>query len=294
MLRDVDVLLFDVQEVGARFYTYYVTMANAMEAAAEQHKEFIVLDRPNPIDGIDIEGPILDSSLQSAVGRFPLPIRHGLTLGEIATAATGERWIRCDSFFNLTVIPMKGWQREFWFDQTHLPWVAPSPNIKNLATATVYPGTCLFEATNVSEGRGTSKPFEYIGAPWIDGARLASRMNSLSLPGVRFHSVVFTPRPDSSTGLNPKYISEPCSGVFIDVVDREAFKPILTALEILVAVRSVYPNELKINWPGLDRRLGSTDFKNELECGETAGTIARSWDAKLGDFRRIRSKYLLY
>ncbi|MBI4811802.1 MAG: DUF1343 domain-containing protein, partial [Ignavibacteriales bacterium] len=204
MLIDADVLIFDMQDVGARFYTYASTMAYCMMSAAENGKKFIVLDRPNPINGIDIEGPVLDLRLISFVGLFPIPVRHSLTIGELASMIVGEGYIN-PSNVDLTVIPMEGWKRTMWYDETGLPWIAPSPNMKTLATATVYPGTCLFEATNISEGRGSQKPFEFIGAPKIDSTLLVSKLNKLKLPGVIFSEIKFTPKADSIVAASPKF-----------------------------------------------------------------------------------------
>ena len=178
MLSRVDVLLFDIQDIGSRYYTYAGTMAFAMEAAAQNGKSFIVLDRPNPVNGVDVEGTVLDLGFRSLVGMFPVPARHGLTMGELAKMIVGEGWID-DTRVNLEVVEMVGWKRSMWHDETGLPWIAPSPNMKTLATATVYPGTCLVEATNLSEGRGTAKPFEQIGAPGVDGDAASRTLNAL-------------------------------------------------------------------------------------------------------------------
>ncbi|MCH7495160.1 MAG: DUF1343 domain-containing protein, partial [Candidatus Marinimicrobia bacterium] len=193
MIAQIDVLLFDMQDVGARFYSYINTMALAMEEAALNGRDFIVLDRPNPITGSKIEGPLLQPGFESFVGMYPIPIRHGMTVGELALLYKGEGWIEGADSLDLRVIKMEGWNRKLWFDQTDVPWVGPSPSMPALATATVYPGTCLVEGTNVSEGRGSATPFELIGAPWVDGTVLADRLNKLGLEGVVFEAVEFTP-----------------------------------------------------------------------------------------------------
>jgi uncharacterized protein YbbC (DUF1343 family) len=193
MLEGVDVLIYDVQDVGARFYTFISTMGLAMEAASEYGKQFIVLDRPNPINGVTIEGPIIEESHFSFVGKYPIPVRYGMTPGEIARMIEGEKWMKGMDKLDLKVIPMEGWQRTMWFDQTGLPWIKPSPNIPSILTAAVYPGLCLVEALNVSEGRGTMRPFEQIGAPWIDSHKLAETMNFLDLPGIYFKPITYTP-----------------------------------------------------------------------------------------------------
>jgi uncharacterized protein YbbC (DUF1343 family) len=293
MMEKIDAIVFDLQDVGARFYTYYITMSLMMEAAANHGKTFIVLDRPNPINGIDVEGPILDSTLQSGVGRFPLPIRHGLTLGEIARMIVGEEWLGGEPNLTLAVIPMEGWHREMWFDQTKLPWIPPSPNMKFLSTAIVYPGTCLFEGTNLSEGRGTLKPFEYIGAPWLKSDRLAKKLNALNLPGVRFHSIVFTPQQDSVRAPNPKYRNERCNGIFIQIKDRTIFKPVTTSLKIIELVHSLHPSQFTIDGGVFNRLLGTAHFRTHSSNAQNDSLITALTN-KLNDFLKIRVNYLLY
>jgi uncharacterized protein YbbC (DUF1343 family) len=297
MLRNVDVLVFDIQDVGSRFYTYASTMAYAMESAAYNGKEFIILDRPNPINGIDVEGPILDSVFKSFVGLFPIPIRHGMTIGEIAKMIVGEKWQ--PSNFLLTVIPIEGWKRETWYDQTGLPWVPPSPNMKTLATATVYPGTCLFEGTNVTEGRGTPKPFEEIGAPWINGDSLSKRLAAYPLPGVAFTPMTFTPAADSISAPNPKYKNEPSGGVYVDITDRTTFQPVKTACIILQAIHQLYPGKLKFLSTHFDRLAGTSSLRLALEAESPESTKTRllpnySQDKQFQEFLKIRKKYLLY
>lgn len=270
MLSDVDVVLFDVQDIGARFYTYVSTMALAMEACAEEGKEFIVLDRPNPINGTAIEGPPLDSAHASFVGMFPIPIRHAATIGELALMIKGEGWIDSSRSLRLSVIPISGWNRTMWFDETGLPWIPPSPNMKSLRTATVYPGTCLIEGTNVSEGRGTEKPFEYIGAPFIDGKELAASLNKRSLPGVAFQPFTFTPVAQAAAS-NPKYNGVACEGIYVEVTGRSEFTPVATGLAIIEELSRLYPNEFSIHRSTYLRLLGSdlpassdTSYKNLL------------------------------
>ncbi len=284
MLQNVDVIVFDLQDVGARFYTYASTMAYAMQAAAENNKTFIVTDRPNPIDGIDIEGPLLDTAMRSFAGMFPIPIRHGMTIGELAKMIVGEGWMKNISGLNQTVIPMEGWKREMWYDETGLPWIAPSPNMKTLSTAIVYPGTCLIEATNISEGRGTDHPFEYIGAPWIQVDTLVSVLQQKGLEGVQFEKIQFTPEGDSNTASMIKYINQPCYGVFIRVTDRNKFKPVESGLAIITTIQMLYPGLFEIKKGSFSRLLGQADV------------ISQSDGEKLliGQFRKSRSKYLLY
>jgi len=217
MLEDIDVLIFDIQDVGARFYTFISTMAMAIESCAEYDVSFVVLDRPNPVGGLTMAGNILESEFRSFVGYLPVPIRHGMTAGELARFFVHQFQLSV----RLDVVEMTGWRRDMWFDDTGLQWIMPSPNMPTLDTATMYPGTCLFEGTNISEGRGTTRPFELIGAPWIDASCLADKLNSLSLAGVKFRPAGFIP-------TFAKYRDQNCGGVQVHVLDREEFEPIRT------------------------------------------------------------------
>jgi uncharacterized protein YbbC (DUF1343 family) len=293
MLDHVDVLVFDMQDAGARFYTFASTMAYVMEAAAENSKKFIVLDRPNPIDGVDVEGPPLDLRLISFIGLFPIPVRYGMTLGELAKMIVGEGYIN-PSNLDLTVIPMERWKRAMWYDETGLPWIAPSPNMKTLATATVYPGTCFFEATNLSEGRGTAKPFEYIGAPKLDSQRLIAKLETYHLPGVRFDSIEFTPRTDSSASPNPKFKNRRCRGVYVKVTDRKKFHPVLTGIMMLAAMHEVYPRKFQIRQGLLDHLIGDESISQKILDGRVDVNVFAPFKQQFDDFMRLRSKYLLY
>ncbi len=293
MLLDVDVLIFDIQDVGARFYTYASTMAYSMMAAAEYGKKFIVLDRPNPINGIDIEGPVMDLTLISFIGLFPIPVRHGLTIGEIAMMIVGEGYIN-PSNVDLTVIPMKGWKRTMWYDDTGLPWIPPSPNMKTLSTATVYPGTCLFESTNISEGRGTDKPFEYIGGPNLNDTLLADRLNKLLLPGVIFSPIEFTPITDSMKVQNLKHKNKLCQGVFVKVTDRTKFKPVLTGIMMIKAIQELYPKKIQIKKGLLDRLIGDEIISEKIFKGKINKNVLDMFSEQLNQFEKNRSKYLLY
>ncbi len=293
VLESVDVLVFDIQDAGARFYTFASTMAYTMEAAAGSGKEFIVLDRPNPINGISIEGPCLDLRLISFVGLFPIPVRHGMTLGELARMIVGEGYINPSSV-NLTVIPMEGWQRSMWFDETGLRWIAPSPNMKTPETATVYPGTCFFEATNLSEGRGTPKPFEYIGAPKLNARRLAAKLDSYHLPGVRFRPVDFTPRSDTGSSSREKFSGRECHGCSLVVTDRSTFKPVLTGLMMLGAMRDLYPKTFEVRWGLLDHLTGDEQISAAVRRGGLTPAFMKIFDSGIRDFGEKRKKYLLY
>ncbi len=293
MIDKLDVLVLDIPDVGARFYTYIYTMALSMEEAALNGKQFIVLDRPNPITGSKVEGPVLQPGFESFVGMYPLPVRHGMTVGELALLFKGEGWIKGAELLDLKIVPMKGWNRDLWFDQTDLAWISPSPSMKTLSTATVYPGPCFIEGTNLSEGRGTEIPFEIIGAPWVNSKELARKMNSLGLEGVSFEAVEFTPIAMLPSVPNPKYKNEVCGGVRLRVSNRELFKPVKTGESLILILKTLYPIEFK--WSGTINRLyGSDRLKNGVDEGKHLVDIRSGQEQELNEFMTIRSNYLLY
>jgi uncharacterized protein YbbC (DUF1343 family) len=282
MLRGIDVMVIDLQDIGTRFYTYMSTVAYVMEESAKRKLPVILIDRPNPIGGVQIEGPALDPSAVGFTGYFPaMPIRHGMTMGELAQLFNGENKIGAD----LTVIKMKNWTRDAWFDETALPWVNPSPNMRNLNEATLYPGIGAIEGTNVSVGRGTDTPFEQVGAPFVEGVQLAQELNARNLPGIRFYPVVFTPTAS-------KYANEVCQGVFLVVTDRQALRPVRVGLEIASALRRLYGEKYDID--SALRLFGSKDTLERLKTGEDPSKIASSWGAGEAHWRLLRSRYLLY
>ncbi|MGH9338379.1 MAG: exo-beta-N-acetylmuramidase NamZ domain-containing protein [Acidobacteriota bacterium] len=283
MLQDVDVLIYDIQDVGARFYTYISTLFKSMEAAARRRVPMIVLDRPNPITGEMVEGPVLEPGFESFVGIFRLPIRYAMTAGELAGYFNTEAGIGCD----LRIVPLQGWRRSQWYDQTGLSWVMPSPNMPTLETATVYPGLCLLEGTNLSEGRGTARPFELFGATWLDSRGLSRRLNDLNLDGVYF-------RPQSFTPTFSKYQKEECQGIQLHVLDRDLFRPVPVLLHILTEVRRLHPGKLEIRDKSFDRLAGNSWIRQALADGLAVEQIVSRWQAELEDFRAKRSKYLLY
>jgi uncharacterized protein YbbC (DUF1343 family) len=291
MLKDVDILIYDIQDIGARYYTYISTMGLAMEAAAEAQIPFVVLDRPNPVGGQKVEGPVLDLSTQSFIGYYPIPIRYGLTCGELALAIAGEKWI--DAVPSLTIIPMSNWDREK-IPMKKSKWIKPSPNIPDAETALIYLGTCLIEGTNVSEGRGTDHPFKWIGAPWIHGAVLTAALEQLDLPGVVFAPTQFTPKEIVGVALNPKYEGEICTGISISITDHLQFKPVETGLGILSVIISKYPAELKYKIDYLTKLLGSTEVLRQLLHGKSAWEILNNQELEIKMFNKIRDKYLLY
>ena len=264
MLEDVDVLIYDVQDVGARFYTFISTMGLAMEAASENGKPFIVLDRPNPINGVIIEGPIIEKQHFSFVGQYPIPVRYGMTPGELAWMIKGEKWMKGMDELDLKVIPMEGWQRTMWYDQTGLPWTRPSPNIPSILTAAVYPGLCLIEALNLSEGRGTMRPFEQIGAPWINSYELAETMNFLRLPGIYFKPITFTPVTLPHAAPWNKYKDQDVNGLNLIITDRERVRPLQVIVYLLVALKKHYPAELELR-KNLERLIGISSFRRSID-----------------------------
>jgi len=292
MLRGMDLLVIDLQDVGTRIYTYIYTMANCLVAARKHGIPAIVCDRPNPIGGVAVEGPMLVPGFESFVGLYPIPMRHGMTIGELARLFNEEFGIGAD----LEVIPMEGWTRDAYFDRTDVPWVLPSPNIPTLDTAIVYPGTVLFEGTNVSEGRGTTRPFELLGAPWVVAERFADAMNRLELPGVRF-------RPSSIEPTFHKHAKQSCGGCQIHVLDRERFRPVETGVALIAAFRASDPDQFAWRDPPyeyeheklpIDILAGSSELREQIDSGMGAAEIARSWEPALAAFKSVRSRFLIY
>jgi len=285
MVKDVDMLIFDIQDVGTRVYTYIATMAYALQASAENGIDFIVLDRPNPINGVTVEGPLIEyPQYSSFVGLYPIPVRYGMTMGELALLFN-DKFLEKKA--SLKVIPMKGWRRDMWYDETFLNWVIPSPNMPTLETATVYPGQVYFEGTNVSEGRGTTKPFELFGAPWIDGYELAKKLNDLALPGVRFREAWFTPTFSKFEGLL-------CGGAQIHVLDRNKYRPFETTLYIVKTIRDMYPENFRFHNDYFDKIIGSSKTREAIEKGTDIQEIVKSFEKELGNFSELRKPYLLY
>ncbi len=281
MLENVDTLVFDIQDVGTRFYTYISTMGEAMRAAAENKKRFVVLDRPNPIGGIEVSGPMLDAGRESFVGYHPIPLRHGRTVGELALMMRAE--LKLD--LELEVVRCEGWRREMFWDQTGLTWINPSPNIRSLNQALLYPGVGLFEMTNVSVGRGTDSPFEILGAPWMDGSELAKRLTEQQIPGVVFVPVLFTPASSTFEG-------QECSGINLCVIDRARFDPVETGFAIAMTLRGLHPGQWEIQ--KFDRLLGNKRVFDSLVSGVDTEELANAIRSGTGDFRRRCQAFLLY
>jgi len=292
MLRDVDVLIFDMQDVGCRIYTFAYTMANCMAAARNFGKKIIVCDRPNPINGRHVAGNVLEKGHESFVGQYSIPTRHGMTLGELASMFNGHFKINCE----LEVVTMDGWDRNCWQDETDAPWVMPSPNIPTIETATVFPGTVHFEGTQVSEGRGTTRPFELVGAPFIVSEEFARQLNEANLPGVYFRSCIFRPTFQKHGGVS-------CGGVQIHVLDRDNFEPVLTGLTMVKLAYDLYlqqfrwkeaPYEYVYNRNPFDVIAGTTKIREGIEQGTALSALQESWQPELTDFKKLREAFLLY
>ena len=288
-LRDLDALVFDIQDIGARFYTYSATLGVALEAAALAQKKFIVLDRVNPIGGVSMEGPVM-TRVPSFIGFHPMPVRHGMTLGELALMYNAERRFGAD----LNVVACENWTRDRRFDATGLPWLNPSPSMRSLTAATLYPGLCLLESTAVSMGRGTPTPFEQIGAPWIDGERLAAELNRAGFPGAHFVAVKFTPRPALFPGpaASLKHREVECGGVRVMLTDPVAFNAVDVGLELAVILQRLYPQQL--NAAAMARLLGDDATLAAILAGKSSAEIKAPWSAGLVDFKARREAFLLY
>jgi uncharacterized protein YbbC (DUF1343 family) len=285
MLRDVDVMLVDLQDAGARYYTYIATATEVMRAAARRRMPVIILDRPNPIGGV-MAGNVLDTAYRSFVGRLPVPMRHGLTMGEMARFANDEMMIGAD----LRVVPVAGWQRDEYYDETGLPFVKPSPNLPTLESLIHYPGLCLFEGTNLSVGRGTDHPFEQIGAPWLDVGRVLEQLRMAAPRGVSFDSVQFTPQAPGDA----KYADTSLAGIRLHVTDRAAYDPVQTAVLLLATIRDASPARFTISAPHFDRLAGTSALRVGLESGLGATQLTSGWVAERKAFRERVGKYLIY
>jgi len=293
LMKDIDTLVFDIQDIGSRYYTFIYTLANCLQTCKQAGVPVVVCDRPNPINGVQVEGNLVREGWHSFVGQYSLPNRHGMTIGELAKWFNEDVGIGCD----LTVVPMQGWKREMWYDQTGLLWVSPSPNMPMVSTATVYPGMCLIEGTLLSEGRGTTLPFELCGAPGIDAHRLAEALNSEKLPGILFRPQYFKPGFQKCAG-------ETCGGVQLHVTDRNTFKPLITGISVIRTIAQLFPDVFK--WrtepyefvsdrPAIDLLYGHPEFRETfLPENQSLKEIEKTWQADLADFLAIRRNYLLY
>ncbi len=292
MLSGLDILMFDLQDVGCRVYTFIYTMANAMQACAEFGKRMIVLDRPNPIGGLAIEGNLLETGHESFVGQFPIPMRHGMTAGELAQLFNKEFGINCE----LEVVAMDDWNREDFYDETDAPWVMPSPNIPTVDTTVVFPASVYFEGTEISEGRGTTRPFEIVGAPYINADEYSAALTQLELPGVVFRPINFLP-------TFQKHANQSCGGVFIHILDRTAFEPVITGLAMVKTAYDLYNSDFKWKTASyeyvFDRNpfdviAGTSRIREMFEEGAEVKDIKLSWQTDVSKFSQMREKYLIY
>ena len=293
MMKDIDVIAIDMQDIGSRYYTFIWTMELCMQAGMETGKSVVVLDRPNPLGGTITEGPVLDMAFTSFVGQRPLPVRHGMTIAEVAGYLRDEFY----SSLDFHIIPMKEWKRRMWFDETGLPWVLPSPNMPTLDTALVYPGMCLLEATNVSEGRGTTRPFEMFGAPFINAEVLEEKLKSFKLPGVLFRPMYFQP-------TFQKHAGKLCGGAQIHVTNRNRFRPFKTGVAIIKAIQDLYPGFFKWKQPPyeyeknkmpIDILAGTDRLRKDIEHGRSIAHMEEWWSEQCHSFnRKVRKKYLIY
>ena len=292
MLEDIDAIVFDLQDVGCRIYTFVYTLANCMRAAKKYGKKVLVCDRPNPINGVDVAGTVLEPEYASFVGQFPLATRHGMTVCELAKMFNEHWGIGCE----LELVLMEGWERELWLDETDAPWVLPSPNMPTLDAATVFPGTVHFEGTQVSEGRGTTRPFELVGAPYVDPAKLGRELNGLGLPGVYF-------RPNSFQPTFQKHAGRTCGGVQVHVLDRRTFEPVSAGVAAVKVIYELYTDKFKWKEPPyeyvydknpFDVIAGTNKLRESFEAGESLETIQHTWAAPLAEFKASREKFLLY
>jgi len=293
MLKDIDAIVIDLQDIGSRYYTFIWTMELCMQACLEMNKSVVILDRPNPIGGHIIEGPLLDLHYASFVGQRPLPVRHGMTIGEIGSYLRNEFY----SSLDFHIIPMRGWKRKMWFDETGLPWVMPSPNMPTLDTATVYPGMCLLEGTNFSEGRGTTRPFEIFGAPFIEPGTLVKKLEEIELPGVVFRPMYFQP-------TFQKHAGRLCGGAQIHVIGRSKFRPFKTGVAVIKTVHDLYPEHFAWKRPPyeyetkkmpIDILAGTERLRKDIERGEKLDRMEERWEEESSQFdKEHRKKYLIY
>lgn len=296
MLKEIDVLVFDIQDIGARFYTYIATMRQVLEAAAEQGIPYLVLDRPNAIGGNYVDGPVGDRAMETVVGVDQLPVVHGMTIGELAWMFNEERASQHLAKANLAVVPMENYNRDRWYDETGQPWIKPSPNMLTLTTAAVYPMTCLLEGTNVSEGRGTLRPFEFIVAPWIDGLALTNELSQYDLVGVEFSPGEITPQAivDGIAIYPPKYLGEECYGTEIRLMEREKFESVKAAVYMLYALYKLYPEKLEWRESRMDGLWKTASVREQILAGKSPAEIIAPWQRELDYFLQVRERYLMY
>lgn len=293
MLKDIDLIIFDLQDVGSRFFTYISTLYYVVQAAAEYNIPLMVLDRPNPLGGIKVEGPVLSPDMESFIGIAPIPVIHGMTTGELANLFAGE-YINNSEYRSLRIIKMKNWKRDSYFGDYKLKWTAPSPNIPDPETAFIYPATAFLEGTNVSEGRGTDKPFKLIGAPFINPDDLAMELDSLLHPGIIIEPVSFMPVNIPGKSENPKFENKMCRGIRLRLENPDYFKPVDFSIKLLFVLHKLYPEKFKFNADYFDKLTGRRTVREMLMSGKTPDYIIDSWQSDLSGFLKFRTQYLLY
>ena len=294
MLKGVNVLIFDMQDVGARFYTYLSTLYYSLQAAAENNIPIIVLDRPNPIGGNYVDGPIRQDSLNSFVGIAPIPIAHGMTFGELANYFNDENLLGNNLHATLEVLKMKNWKRNYFFDELNLSWIKPSPNITDLQTAIVYPGTCLIEGTNISEGRGTTQPFLTIGAPFIKAKQLVNGLRKFKIKGLTFTETSFTPKDIPNVSVNPKYKEKLCYGISIKVIDKRKVESVKFGITLISVLHKLYPKEFSFREKSFDLLSGDSKIRGQILRDTSPEKIFKSYQKGFSNFKEKRKKYLLY
>lgn len=294
MLKNVDLLIFDIQDIGARFYTYISTLHYTLISAAENNIPIIVLDRPNPINGVTVDGPIRTEEFKSFVAIAPIPIQHGMTIGELAIMFNQENWLGNELKADLEVIKITEWNREYYFDQCNLEWISPSPNMPNLETAILYPGMCLLEGINASEGRGTYSPFLTFGAPYINSKELLEELNKFQKSGIELSEITFTPVSIPNMSTSPKYKNIECNGVKIDIVNKKDVNALRFGIEVLYSIHKLYPKQFEFRRNWLDKLFGNTKLTEMLKNNSTPNEIFETWSTELSDFNKIRKNYLLY
>jgi len=293
MLKDVDLLIFDIQDIGSRFYTYISTLYYIIEASAENNIPLIVLDRPNPLGGLNVEGPVLNKNFKSFIGIAEIPVLHGMTIGELANLFNDDVKKSINGA-ELTVVKMSGWKRNFDWEDINYNWVSTSPNIPDFETALIYPGTCLLEGTNISEGRGTESPFKIIGAPFINSDDLISALNNYELHGVLISDVSFIPGDIPGKTTDPKFENEQCNGIKIQITDKEKFKPVEFGIKLICSLNKLYPNDFQFRKDHFDKLIGSNYIREMISDGIHPDSIINSWQKKLDQFKEKRKTYLLY
>jgi len=294
MLNEIDVLLFDIQDIGARFYTFISTMYYTIQSAAENKVPIIILDRPNPINGTNIDGAVLNQDFKSFVGIAQIPIRHGMTVGELALFFNRKEILETERIADLKIVKIKNWQRNMFFDDTKLPWIKPSPNMPDLETALVYPGMCLLEGTNISEGRGTFSPFLNFGSPYIDSKKVINEMNSSLLEGFELYPITFIPEEIENMSMSPKYKNIECKGIELKVIDRNIFNPIEFSITLIYTLNKLYPHKFTFRENWIDKLWGNSSLREFIKQGKTPLMIIEEYQKKLIKFKEDRKQFLLY